>query len=150
MIRLLSVLLIGMVVISCAGGTPGTSPSSQGSMRNTDPKAVLDKTWQWVSTATPDGKITAKDPTRYTILFTTDGQVQAQFDCNRGHGGYRMADGKLTMGVLMATRMACPPDSQDRRFMKDLQAASAYYLAGDSLFLGLPGKAAAMKFRPAP
>jgi heat shock protein HslJ len=150
MLRSLSFLLIGIVAISCAGGTPGTSPPGQKSMRNTDTEAVLGQTWQWVATATSDGKITAKDPTRYTILFAADGQVQAQFDCNRGHGGYRMADGKLTMGVLMATRMACPADSQDSRFMKDLQTANAYYLAGDNLFLKLPGKTGTMQFRPAP
>jgi heat shock protein HslJ len=115
-----------------------------------DPQSLLSKTWQWVSTITPVEKITVTDPERYTIMLTEDGKLQARFDCNRGGGEYEISKGKLSFGPLMATRMACPEDSLDGPFMRDLQRVVSFFLQGGLLYLELPYDSGTMKFRPAP
>lgn len=60
----------------------------------------------------------------YHLSFTGD-QVSGQAGCNRFTGGYRQADGTLTVGGLAMTRMACvspdgaaggDPMAHERRF----------------------------------
>lgn len=145
MTRMITIFLIGMVLAGCAGTPPVDIPS-----RSNDPKKVIGKTWQWVSTITPVEKITVPVPARYTIHLVVDGKLTAQFDCNRGGGSYTIADGKLSFGPLMATRMACPPDSLDIRFMKDLQRVSSFFLMNGSLYLELPHDSGTMQFKPVP
>jgi heat shock protein HslJ len=89
--------------------------------RSTDPRLVLNKTWQWMSTITPVEKIDVPNPESYTILLKDEGKIQARFDCNRGGGSYEISEGKLSLGPLISTRMACPEDSLDGPFMRDLQ-----------------------------
>jgi heat shock protein HslJ len=118
--------------------------------RSTDPQSVSNKTWQWVSTITPVEKVTVTDPERYTIMLTEDGKLQARFDCNRGGGEYEISEGKLSFGPLMSTRMACPEDSLDGPFMRDLQRVASFFLQDGLLYLELPYDSGTMKFRPAP
>jgi len=140
--KLLSALLL-LVIAGCAAGRhPGSSS------RGTDPKLVLDKTWQWVSTTTPAEKITVPDPGRYTIHFTADGNLQARFDCNRGGGRYTISNGRIAFGPMMSTRMACPPDSLDSAFMRDLQRAVSFFVEDGVLHLELPEDGGMMGFRP--
>ena len=144
MLRIFSVLFFGMVTISCAAGPlPGENT------RNTDPQMVLKRTWQWESTITPVEKITVSAPERYTILLAENGRLQAQFDCNRGGGDYKISNGKLSFGPLLSTQMACPQDSLDRQFMKDLQRVSSFFLQDGNLYLELPADSGTMKFRQA-
>jgi heat shock protein HslJ len=107
--RILSTALLGLVIVGCAatGGLPDENTHS------TDPQSALNKTWQWVSTITPVGKITVPNPERYTIMLTDDDKLQARFDCNRGGGEFKISPGKLSFGPLISTRMACPEDSLD-------------------------------------
>jgi len=118
--------------------------------RSTDPKMVLNKTWQWESTTTPVQKIEVPDPGRYTILLGNNGNAQVQLDCNKGGGSYEISEGKISFGPLMSTRMACPEDSMDANFMRDLQQVVSFFVDKDHLFLELPYDSGTMKFRPAP
>lgn len=118
--------------------------------RTMDPRFVRNRTWLWVSTITPVEKVTVPDPGRYTIRLTDDGKVQARFDCNRGGGTYDISKGKLSFGPLLSTRMACPADSLDRLFMKDLQRVSTFFILGGKLYLELPFDSGTMRFRPVP
>jgi heat shock protein HslJ len=115
-----------------------------------DSRRVLNKTWQWELTITPVEKIDVPNPERHTILLTAEGKVQARFDCNRGGGNYEISSGKLSFGPLLSTRMACPPDSLDSQFMKDLQRVTSFFLQDGNLYLELPFDSGTMKFRPAP
>jgi heat shock protein HslJ len=119
-----------------------------GDESSTDPQAVLNKTWQWVSTITPVEKITVSNPERYTIILTEEGTLQAQFDCNRGGGEFKISPGKLSFGPLMSTRMACPEDSLDGPFIRDLQRVTSFFVQGGLLYLELPYDSGTMKFRP--
>lgn len=115
-----------------------------------DPKMVLNKTWQWESTSTPVQKIEVPEPGRYTILLGNDGNAKIRFDCNRGGGSYDISEGKISLGPLMSTRMACPEDSMDGPFMRDLQQVVSFFIDEGYLFLELPYDSGTMKFRPAP
>ena len=110
---------------------------------------MIGKTWQWVSTTTPAEKITVPDPGRYTIRFTADGNLQARFDCNRGGGSYTISKGRIAFGPMMSTRMACPPDSQDGPFMRDLHRVTSFFVEKGTLYLELPYDSGTMRFREA-
>ena len=146
MMRILSMALLGMVIVGCAA----TSALPDENTRSKDPQSVLNKTWQWVSTITPVEKIEVPNPERYTIMLADDGKLQARFDCNRGGGEYKISAGKLAFGPLMSTRMACPPDSLDGPFMRDLQRVTSFFLQDGLLYLELPYDSGTMRFRPAP
>ncbi|MGB6281815.1 MAG: META domain-containing protein [Syntrophobacteria bacterium] len=116
--------------------------------RSTDPQSVFSKTWQWIATITPVERITVQNPERYTIVLTDEGKLQARFDCNRGGGEYKISAGKLSFGPLMSTRMACPPDSLDGPFMRDLQRVTSFFVQDGLLYLEMPYDSGTMKFRP--
>ena len=145
MLRIFSVLFIGMVTFSCAAG-----PLTGENTRTTDPQMVFNKTWQWESTITPVEKTVVPNPERYTILLTDDGKAKVRFDCNRGGGDYKISKGKLSFGPLLSTRMACPPDSLDGHFMRDLQRVASFFIENGNLYLELPFDSGTMKFRTAP
>jgi heat shock protein HslJ len=146
MMRILSMALLGMAIVSFAA--TGVLPDQN--TRSTDPQSVLNKTWQWVSTITPVEKITVLEPERYTILLKADGKAQIRFDCNRGGGEVQISPGKLSFGPLMSTRMACPSDTLDGPFMRDLQRVASFFVQDGLLYLELPYDSGTMKFRPAP
>jgi len=145
MVRYLSLALLAVLVMGCAtGGRPGPATHTK------EPRSVLNRTWQWVATVTPVEKITVPDPERYSIRLTDDGKVQARFDCNGGGGHYQISEGRLSFGPLLSTRMACPPDSLDGPFMKDLQRVVSFFVQDGDLYLELPLDSGTMRFRPAP
>jgi heat shock protein HslJ len=115
---------------------------------STDPHSVLNRTWQWVSTITPVEKIVVANPERYTIILANNGTLQARFDCNRGGGEFKISPGKLSFGPLMSTRMACPEDSLDGPFIRDLQRVTSFFVQDGLLYLELPYDSGTMKFRP--
>jgi heat shock protein HslJ len=141
--RILSMALLGMMIAACAA-----SSSSIQTAPRTDPQTILGKTWQWESTMTPVKKITVPDPVRYTIILTDNGKLQARFDCNRGGGEFKISPGKLSFGPLFSTRMACPPDTLDSLFMRDLQRVVSFFVDNGALYLELPYDSGTMKFRP--
>jgi heat shock protein HslJ len=145
MLRILSLAVSGMIIAGCAtGGQSGKAGPG------TDPQSVLNKTWQWESTITPVERIAVPTPERYTIFLKADGKAQIRFDCNRGGGEVKISPGKLSFGPLMSTRMACPPDTLDGPFMRDLQRVASFFVQDGLLYLELPYDSGTMKFRPDP
>ena len=145
MLRILSPVLVVWMLTGCA-----VDPTPETAARRTDPQSVLNKTWQWEGTLTPVEETTVPNPERYTIRLTDDGKAEARFDCNRGGGDYKISTGKLSFGPLISTRMACPEDSLDAPFMRDLQRVSSFFLEKGILYLELPVDSGTMRFRPAP
>lgn len=88
------------------------------------------------------------NPERYTIVLKNDGKIQAQFDCNRGGGNYEISAGKLAIGPLMSTRMACPGGYLDGPFMRDLQRVTSFFFENGALYLEKPYDSGTMKLRP--
>ena len=116
--------------------------------RSHDPADIVGKQWQWLSTQTPVEKIEAADPARYTLLLGEDGRAQLQFDCNRGGGDYTIGEGQLEFGMLISTRMACPEDTQDQVFMRQLEAVRVFFVDDGHMYLDLFADGGTMKFRP--
>ncbi len=143
--RMITIILVGMVFSGCA-----TGKSDEQSARSSDPQTVIGKTWQWVSTVTLVEKITVKEPERYTMLLMADGKARIQFDCNRGGGDNKIVDSQLSFGPLISTRMACPPDSLDAPFIRDLQRVASFFVQEGVLYLELPYDSGTMRFRRAP
>lgn len=143
--RMVSIILLGLLLAGCAGDDPSGQDA-----RSTNPGDVLERTWQWESTVTPVETITAAAPERYTILLTEEGNARFQFDCNRGGGDYQISEGRLSFGPMMSTQMACPGDTQDILFMRDLARIESFFLEGGSLFLEIPYDSGTMRFSPAP
>ena len=114
-----------------------------------NPRAVLNITWYWESTISPVEKIMVSEPEHYAFILKDDGKVNAKFDCNRGGGNYQISEGKLSFGPLISTRMACPQDSLNMIFMRDLQRVNSFYMQDGSLFLELPLDGGTMKFKTA-
>jgi heat shock protein HslJ len=131
-----------MIVGCAAGATPGKDTRSK------DPQVVLGRTWQWDATVTPVEKITVAAPERYTLLLTAEGRAQVRFDCNRGGGDYNISPGKLSFGPMISTRMACPPDTQDFIFMRDLSRVTSFFVESGKLYLELPLDSGTMRFKP--
>jgi heat shock protein HslJ len=111
--------------------------------------AVFDVEWQWVRTVTPVEEIDAREPDRYTVIFRPEGRAEMLFDCNRGQGSYTIEGNKLTLGPLIATRMACPDDTQDFVYMDFLQRVTSFFMRDDGLYLELPMDSGTMHFQRA-
>ncbi|MGR8932334.1 MAG: META domain-containing protein [Gammaproteobacteria bacterium] len=134
--------IISLMVSACASSDHSTSV-----VRSHDLHAVIGKTWQWQGTVTPVEKINVKQPERYTLRFDEKGRLQARFDCNRGGGSYQISESKVSFGPLMSTRMACPNDSLDDIYIKQLQDVNSFFLEGDSLYLELPFDSGTLQFK---
>jgi heat shock protein HslJ len=141
--RIILAFIVGLILAGCAG-----KPSSQENTHRTDPQVVLGRTWEWESTTNPVEKIVVPEPERFTVWLGADGRAQMRFDCNRGGGAIEISPGRLSFGPLMSTRMACPPDSLDHVFMRDLQRVTSFFLRNDRLYLELLYDSGTMKFRP--
>lgn len=101
--------------------------------------------WQWIRL---DGAetIQVNDPTRYTLLFLTDGTFQIRADCNRGSGTYSVSGSDLQITVGPLTRAICPEDSLELEFLDYLGQVVSYNLTGGQLFLNLGGGGGTMVF----
>ena len=144
----LGIMTLAILALTASGcATAGNTTREE---RSKDPQLVLNRTWQWVATVTPVDTITVPNPERYTIRLADEDKVQARFDCNAGGGKYILSEGKLSFGPLLSTRMACPADSLDRPFMRDLQRTTSFFVRDGDLYLELPYDSGTMRFRQAP
>jgi len=142
--RIFSVFLL--LFLSACSQYPGIKKCSAGD----DGEPLTGRTWEWVATETVSGRLVSAAPERYTVRFDAAGGLQARLDCNRGGGSYTLEHDTLRLGQLFSTKMACGPDSQDRRFVRDLMRVHSFRLEEGSLYLELSGEGGTMTFRAAP
>jgi heat shock protein HslJ len=143
-----------VAVISLAGGCAqhgglmeeGVMPQEA----STDPASAKGVRWQWLSKTTPMETLEVAQPENYSFLLLPDGSVQAQFDCNRGHGSYEISDGRLRFGPLATTRMACLPGSLDSVYGQALEKVESFSVENGELLLGLEDEEGTLRFRAAP
>ena len=103
--------------------------------------------WKWQRTAyNNDTEAAPSDPSRYTILLMPEGHLSVKLDCNAGGGRYRLEGSSLTLEVTHTTMAACPSESLDRQFMKDLAAARIAFMHEGNLYLDLMYDTGTMKF----
>jgi heat shock protein HslJ len=136
-------VILGALLAGCGAG-----PGDDAPVRNRAPEAVTVKVWQWERTVTPVETVESPAPDRYTLELAPNGRLLVRADCNRGTGAYRIGAGTIAIGPVATTRMACPPDSLDARYLSDLQRAAAFFVEGGNLFIELPLDAGTMRFTP--
>lgn len=139
------------VVIAAAAAACSVAPGGDpepGGTRSRDPAGVTGIEWRWLGTQTPVESIEAADPSRYTLLLGTDGRAAVRLDCNSGGADYRIGDGSLQFGVLVSTRMACPADTQDHVFLRQLEAVHIFFIEDGFLYLDLFADGGTMRFAP--
>jgi para-nitrobenzyl esterase len=103
--------------------------------------------WKWQRTAyNNDTRVEPPDPTHYTILLMPEGHLSVRLDCNTGGGRYTLDGNSLILEVTHTTMAACPPESLDQKFMKDLAAARIAFTRGGNLYLDLMYDSGTMMF----
>ena len=101
-----------------------------------DMAAILDRDWQWQGSQHEDGvAVQPTDPGNYLLRLEQSGRVVLRVDCNRAMGAYHMLGAALTIQIGPMTRAACPTESLDAMFVRDLSAVSGFSLDGDRLRL---------------
>jgi heat shock protein HslJ len=133
--RLLAVVAVsGIGLAGCDSGGM-TSPDANKDSGTGSVSALVGPTWHVV---TIDGA-KVLDGTQLTATFSTDSRVSGSSGCNLYSGRAEAQTGRLAIGSLASTLMACQADgvmSQERRYLAALQAATSFSVSGDELRLG--------------
>jgi heat shock protein HslJ len=121
------------------------------SQEPTPAPALTQGVWLWQrSTYADEQTIFCADPRKYTLTFMANGLYNVLADCNQGSGIYTVSGSQLTLQPGPMTRAACPPDSQDTVFLRDLAQVAAYGFDGENLVLNLALDSGTMVFSPQP
>lgn len=83
------------------------------------------------------GEMKLPDDTEMYLQLDSDGNVSGHGGCNRFTGNYEESAGRLQIGPLAATRMACPEPaaSFEISFIDAMHTATNAAIAGNSLVL---------------
>jgi putative lipoprotein len=75
------------------------------------------------------------DRVQSTLQPLADGRVAGSSGCNRFTGKGTLSGGKVEIGLLATTRMACPPAvmNQEDKFLKALAASRRYEIGPEGL-----------------
>lgn len=115
-------------LVGCgAGSSPPTGPETGGSL--------VGPTWSLTTLAGQP----VLEGTKLTAEFSGEDRVAGSAGCNSFFGKARVDGGRLSVGPLGSTLMACERESvmeQEGRYLASLQAATRYTLSGDQLRLG--------------
>ncbi len=136
-----AVLAVALVAAACGGGDDDPSPAGE----------LQGVVWEWQgSQYSDDSTSDPDDPSRYTVEFGEDGTVSIKADCNQVGGTYEVNEGSLTITLGPSTKVACPPDSLDTEFLRDLEGAAGYFF-GDAgeLSIDIKFDTGTMTFSPA-
>jgi len=88
------------------------------------------------------------NPNAYTLAFNPDGRVAIRADCNTGSAAYTVDGSQLTIEPGIMTLAACPPGSQDTRFVQDLSQVASFVFSGPQLVLNMRFDSGNMYFSP--
>ena len=89
---------------------------------------IVGPVWQWVQTQYADRTtlIRPADATGYTLQFHSDGKVNIRGDCNAGGGTFTSGGSKLSITITHTTLAACPKDSLEQSFIRDLNSVGGF------------------------
>lgn len=107
--------------------------------------SLVSDTWKLVELNNGE-KLTATNDDSYTITFdATEGRVFGRGDCNRYFGQYKEVETRrLEFSGMGSTRMMCPNQQDEDKFMQIINQADSYTLDGDNLMLQNDGKVIAI------
>jgi heat shock protein HslJ len=118
-----------------------------GEDRSTADQKLIDTTWKWQQTLySNDTKAVPPNPENYTLKLLPDGTVAIRADCNLGGGVYRLDGSSISIEITHTTRAACPPGSLEQVYIRDLNAATIYFMKDDALYFDLKYDTGTMRF----
>jgi heat shock protein HslJ len=129
-----ALVMSGLALAGCDSGNPMAADPNDGPAGGTG-GMIVGPTWRLV-------EIDGHPPiagTTLTAIFSEDARVAGSAGCNRYFGRANAVTGRMQVGPLGSTLMACEVNgvmSQEQRFLELLQAASSYSVVGEELRLG--------------
>jgi heat shock protein HslJ len=83
---------------------------------------------------------------RYTLILQSDGRVHIRADCNRGGGTFALDGNKIAITITHTTRAACPLDSLEQPYIRDLNGVAVWFFKEGDLYLDIKYDTGTMKF----
>ena len=103
--------------------------------------------WQWMQTLyNDDRKVVPADSKNYTLQLREDGTISVKADCNMKGGTYAVEEKHLSIEITHSTMAACPDDSLENEFVRELSGAAIYFIQDGDLYLDLKYDSGTMKF----
>ena len=122
---------ISLLIVSCC---PCKKSKSK------DSKPFLGTTWSMVQYE--GASFDAKDG--YNLLFSEGGKVAGRGDCNRLMGSFTEDGGKLTISKVAGTRMMCPNQEMESKFIEVISTVDAFRVDGVLMSLFVNGEQVAI------
>jgi heat shock protein HslJ len=108
---------------------------------------VTGPVWQWVQTLyNDDRKVVPGDPKNYTLQLLEGGLINIKADCNMKGGRYSINGKHLSIEITHSTMAACPDNSLEDEFVRELSGVAIYFLQDSDLYLDLQFDSGTMKF----
>jgi heat shock protein HslJ len=144
MIRTLTAVLAALLLVAACSGTSGTAIPSE-------PPAAVDPTGEWQLVAgTVDGQALVLPPDVPVTLVVEGSGVSGRSACNQYFGEFTLVDGRVTLGGLGGTEMACeePIMTLEAAYLGGLAKVDSARMDDETLVLS--GPAVELRFeRPA-
>ncbi len=80
----------------------------------------------------------------YSLKFHEEGKLSGRGDCNRLMGSYAENGGKLTISKVAGTRMMCPDQAMESKFITMLTTIDAFNIDGKLMSLFSNGEQVAI------
>jgi heat shock protein HslJ len=137
------VLAAVSIVAGCAGGIPGGGGAGGGGGGAGGGGTLAGRTFLSESVTEHGRPRPLVEGTRIRLGFTENGYVTASAGCNLLSGPVQVERGRLVVGDLSSTDMACTPElgAQDEWLAGVISADPAYALGGSRLRLAVGGTA---------
>ena len=120
---------------------------SSETLRRGPGQMLIGTVWKWQqSLYNNDTRAVPPNPENYTLKLLPDGNVSIRADCNVGGGTYRLDDSRISIEITHTTMAACPPESLEQKYIRDLNAAAIYFFDADILYIDLKYDTGTMKF----
>lgn len=150
---------MGLAAIACGGvvpaaiantATPWNRPqplqlSELSPMTHSEP-SLTNTVWQLQQIQYNDGTLVEATPESYTIEFLEDGRLAIRADCNRALGSFTEDGSSVSITLGPTTLAACPPESIEQEYLRNLQDAAIYFFQDGDLFIDIKYDAGTMRF----
>lgn len=130
--KLYKVILMASVAVLLAACCNCRSGKSKNAMQ------LIDTKWQL---AEMEGRTVTAAGESYTLTLGKDGKVSGKGDCNTLMGSFQTPkSGVIKFNALASTRMMCPDQEAEYKFIKLLEASDGYSIDGKTLMLFTDGE----------
>jgi heat shock protein HslJ len=137
LVRFTAALIAAVSLAACSGSIAGPSAVPAAPIA---PLAIQTNTvWLLRSIAGADGPVhPIADPSLFTLMLTSSGQLVVRADCNRASGGYKISGSTLSIGPIASTRAYCTTTPVDQQFLMLLGGENVITVSDTALQLSSP------------